>query len=201
MELHFLEEIGNNLTEEQAQQPQNFRTRGEILLVSEPTRLSLPNPDEQERPLGVTLYNEGDVSVYSYLFYFDPNDLTISEHLVLIPSQWPPIDCVCLGPWYLPPTGAGTGKVDPPLKAHSMFCIGYGNGAASPWSFHFMDGRTKDVGVLQTFSFNLTHQLRIPYPRNLTLRPESRGTPILTLILPWSPLYVRPGSALQIGNG
>lgn len=80
MKLHFLQEIdiGRNLSDDEAQQPENFKVDGEDLLRSEPAMLLLPDPDDEEKPLGVTLRNDGAVPLYPYLFYFDPNYLTIS---------------------------------------------------------------------------------------------------------------------------
>jgi hypothetical protein len=90
MEMHFLEPErqadGRDLTPDEAQLPENFKLTGSNLLVDELTILKLPDPEMEEKPLGVTLYNDGDHPIYPYLFYFDPNDLTISEYFAVIPS-------------------------------------------------------------------------------------------------------------------
>ncbi|KAF5322967.1 hypothetical protein D9611_009329 [Ephemerocybe angulata] len=131
MELHYLEPIDPEDDGMDSFEPENYKVQGGNLLVSEPSEVRVPDSDA-DRPLGMTLYNDGDVPIYPYLFYFDPNDLTII-------------------PWFTAPFGAGSGNVDPPLEAHSQFPIGYGNGAATPWQFCFEDDRDKDVGFFKLF--------------------------------------------------
>ncbi|KAJ3504162.1 hypothetical protein NMY22_g18011 [Coprinellus aureogranulatus] len=129
MEMHFLEEIvvGEQHTNEL--DPQNFKPEGNNLLASDESALcELP---DTEKPIGVTLYNDGDVSLYPYLLYFDLNDLTIV-------------------PWFIMPTDADEQKVEPPLKCGSAFRIGYGDSVALPRSFPFDKGRTR-IGLFQLF--------------------------------------------------
>ncbi|KAF9003400.1 caspase domain-containing protein [Cyathus striatus] len=105
---------------------------GENLLEKDPATVVV---DEEER-LGMTIFNQSDVSLYPYLFYFDPSDYTIIE-------------------WYTPPFGAGVGRltarVDAPLPAKSMLTIGYGDGGVPPWQFLLRPGETKDVGFFKLF--------------------------------------------------
>jgi len=85
--------------------------------------------------LGMTLFNQTDLSLYPYLFYFDPTDLTIVE-------------------WYTPPFGAGPRrltKVDVPLRPKSKLTIGYGAGGVPPWHFMFREGDKKDIGFFKVF--------------------------------------------------
>lgn len=126
MELHYLEPSSNS-----GEDDENYKVKGGNLLAAEPAEVRVPDVDV-EKPLGMTLYNDGDVPLYPYLFYFDPNDLTII-------------------PWFTAPFGAGLGNVDPPLEARSQFPIGYGNGAATPWQFCFEDDRDRDVGFFKLF--------------------------------------------------
>jgi hypothetical protein len=61
-----------------------YKPVGENLLAQEPAVVTVSDGDDSEPDdslLGMTLYNGGSESVYPYLFYFDPNDLTISELL------------------------------------------------------------------------------------------------------------------------
>ncbi|KAJ2912759.1 hypothetical protein MD484_g7651, partial [Candolleomyces efflorescens] len=105
---------------------------GKNLLQEEPARITVSDAD-QSSLLGMTLYNDGHENVYPYLFYFDPNDLTIT-------------------PWVMPAKGvAGGGHVDAPLLPGSKLTLGYGNGGATPWEFAFSDARTKDIGFFKLF--------------------------------------------------
>ncbi|KAF6744341.1 hypothetical protein DFP72DRAFT_85644 [Ephemerocybe angulata] len=161
MELHYLEPIDPDDDGMDSFEPENYKVQGGNLLVSEPSEVRVPDSDA-DRPLGMTLYNDGDVPIYPYLFYFDPNDLTII-------------------PWFTAPFGAGTGNVDPPLEAHSQFHIGYGNGAATPWQFCFEDDRDKDVGFFKLFlsvspvNFHSLIQEESPFKRIGSTRGASPG--------------------------
>ncbi|KAJ2934550.1 hypothetical protein H1R20_g2521, partial [Candolleomyces eurysporus] len=123
-----------NLRDGQATR-QEYQPAGENLLAQEPAHVSVPDVDDVDADasvLGMTLYNDGPEPVYPYLFYFDPNDLTIT-------------------PWVMPAVGAALGLVDPPLLAGSKLTLGYGNGGATPWEFVFTDDRPKDVGFFKLF--------------------------------------------------
>ncbi|KAJ3521101.1 hypothetical protein NMY22_g12453 [Coprinellus aureogranulatus] len=151
MELHYLEPIDGDWNNEHSE----FKPVGKNLLAEEPAHVTVSD-EQTERPLGLTLYNDGDVDVYPYLFYFDPNELTIT-------------------PWALVAEGAGEGQVDPPLLKHSRLAVGYGNGGADPLQFYFEDGKTRDIGFFKLFitctpaNFRCLSQEKSPFPR------ETRG--------------------------
>ncbi|KAF6749511.1 caspase domain-containing protein [Ephemerocybe angulata] len=127
MELHYLEPADGDWDGD------NFHPKGSNLLLSEPTEVEVPDPDEGDPSyLGMTLYNDSDIAVYPYLFYFDPTELTIT-------------------PWALAAKGAGSGAVDAPLLPHSQLSVGYGSGGVDPWQFYFEGDRTKDVGFFKLF--------------------------------------------------
>ncbi|KAJ3507771.1 hypothetical protein NMY22_g16825 [Coprinellus aureogranulatus] len=125
IELHYLEGV-NGLTNDPTVE---HRPSGENLLAMDP---ALIHVTEQHggMPLGFTLYNDGDVDVYPYLFYFDPIQLTII-------------------PWSL--VAAGQGTVDPPLPAHSRLAVGYGDGGALPFYLTLEGGKTEDIGFFKLF--------------------------------------------------
>ncbi|RDB28119.1 putative WD repeat-containing protein C2E1P5.05 [Hypsizygus marmoreus] len=105
---------------------------GPNLIENEPATIVV---DENAR-LGMTIYNQTDIPLYPYVFYFDPTDLIILE-------------------WYAAPSGAGAGRyttaVDAPLPSKSTLSIGYGDGGVSPWQFLLRDGEDKDVGFFKLF--------------------------------------------------
>ncbi|KAJ2912756.1 hypothetical protein MD484_g7652, partial [Candolleomyces efflorescens] len=111
-----------------------YQPVGGNLLAREPACIEVFDSDDFDTSLlGMTLYNDGLEDLYPYLFYFDPNDLTIT-------------------PWVLPAKGVpGRGPVDPPLRRKSKLTLGYGNGGASPWEFVFTDERDKDIGFFKLF--------------------------------------------------
>lgn len=75
MELHYLKGTNGRTNDRNVE----HKPSGEDLLaVSDPALMHVTKQSDQ-MPLGFTLYNDGDVDVYSYLFYFDPIQLTISE--------------------------------------------------------------------------------------------------------------------------
>ena len=74
MELQYLEQIDPDDDEE----PENYRPTGQNLLAREPSEIQVPDADV-DKPVGMTLYNDSDIPIYPYLFYFDPNELTISK--------------------------------------------------------------------------------------------------------------------------
>jgi hypothetical protein len=151
MELHELQECaGDNYyytTEHQRV--------GKNLLQQEPAHIQVSDVDASL--LGMTLYNDGPKAVYPYLFYFDPNDLTISKSSSVLASyfmhrcsDWLIIHIVA--PWVMPARGtAGGGHVDAPLGPGSKLTLGYGNGGATPWEFAFSDDRTQDIGYFKLF--------------------------------------------------
>jgi hypothetical protein len=74
MELHYLQSTTKDyfMTE--------YKPVGNNLLQGEPAFVPVSDVDDTDASLlGMTLYNDGPKAVYPYLFYFDPNDLTISE--------------------------------------------------------------------------------------------------------------------------
>jgi hypothetical protein len=79
MELHYLEEVRDNYYSLE------YQPVGENLLAQEPACVEVSDLDDLDSAsesaslLGMTLYNDGPDALYPYLFYFDPNDLTISE--------------------------------------------------------------------------------------------------------------------------
>lgn len=76
LELHWLEPTNGNWEDTGAE----YRPVGANLLPDGVLVHQIVISDEQtERPLGFTLYNDGNSDVYPHLFYFDPVQLTISE--------------------------------------------------------------------------------------------------------------------------
>ncbi|KAH6910782.1 caspase domain-containing protein [Coprinopsis sp. MPI-PUGE-AT-0042] len=156
MELHYLKENGSDDWGDPTYEP-----TGKNLLAVEPATVELEGDF-----IGVTIYNEGDIPLYPFLFYFDPNDLTI----VL---------------WKSTPLGAGDGKylakkVDSPLPPHSRLPLGYGNGG-SPWEL-ILDDKEKDVGFFRLFvstlpaNFNSLEQSTSAFPdKGETQGLASRG--------------------------
>lgn len=51
-----------------------FTPIGKNLIEHEPATIVV----DEFAPLGMTIFNQTDLSLYPYLFYFDPTDLTIS---------------------------------------------------------------------------------------------------------------------------
>jgi len=145
IEMHYLDSIEmQNMYEAEV-----FKPVGDNLLAEEPAKLYISNEDD-DKPLGVTIYNDGDTPLYPYLFYFDPNTLCIRASLSL--SHASLLLTPTLGEWYSGPQGAGQGNVNPPLEAHSLLPVGHGNGAQTPWQFCFdSDDRDKDIGFLKLF--------------------------------------------------
>jgi len=108
-----------------------FTPIGKSLIEHEPATIVV----DEFAPLGMTIFNQTDLSLYPYLFYFDPTDLTIVE-------------------WYTPPFGAGPRhltKIDVPLRPKSKLTIGYGAGGVPPWHFMFREGDKKDIGFFKLF--------------------------------------------------
>ncbi|KAJ2912757.1 hypothetical protein MD484_g7653, partial [Candolleomyces efflorescens] len=107
------------------------------LLQEEPAKVYVANVDDDDSAasedslLGMTLHNEGPEPLWPHLFYFDPNDLTIT-------------------PWFVSAKGTGE-RVDPPLAPYSKLTLGYGNGGAPPWEFVLTGNRTEDVGFFKLF--------------------------------------------------
>jgi hypothetical protein len=69
MELHYLKESGIDEWGEPTYEP-----TGENLLAVEPATVELKG-----HYVGMTIHNDGDDPLYPFLFYFDPNELTIGE--------------------------------------------------------------------------------------------------------------------------
>jgi hypothetical protein len=82
MELHYLEQIDPD-DDESSCEPENYRPMGQNLLASEPSEVLVPDADV-DKPVGMTLYNDSDIPIYPYLFYFDPNELTISKPILFL---------------------------------------------------------------------------------------------------------------------
>ncbi|PPQ68613.1 hypothetical protein CVT24_005431 [Panaeolus cyanescens] len=99
---------------------------------------------DENKSYGMTIFNQTDLDLYPYLFYFDPNDLSII-------------------PWYLPASGAGadsfTSTIDVPLPARSRLTIGYGDGGASPWQFMLLEDAKKDMGIFKLYL--ATHPIQL----------------------------------------
>jgi len=87
----------------------NYRPIGDNLIAHEPAFIGIPDiPSETLSNMGMTLYNDSDIDLYPYLFYFDPKDLTISAsgcfHLLVFADYWiifSALDSPCAGrrPW------------------------------------------------------------------------------------------------------
>lgn len=52
-----------------------FRPVGENLIAEEPAKIYV----DDEQDFGITIINDSDAVLYPYLYYFDPNDFSISE--------------------------------------------------------------------------------------------------------------------------
>ncbi|KAF4622052.1 hypothetical protein D9613_009137 [Agrocybe pediades] len=90
---------------------------------------------EQKRFI-VTLHNESDIPLYPYLFYFDPDKLTITS-------------------LYSPPVGGGkdgfTSLVDAPLAPKKQLNIGNINADDGLLAFDVAKGENAEVGYLRLF--------------------------------------------------
>ena len=51
----------------------------------------------------------------------------------------------------MPPFGAGSEVVDPPLPPQSILTLGYGDGGVAPFLFGLRDGEKKDIGFFKLF--------------------------------------------------
>jgi hypothetical protein len=120
------------------------------LIDQEPAKVVV---DELAR-LGMSIYNQTDLPLYPYLFYFDPTDLVISAY-DWAGAIFPILTRHVSVEWYTPPFGAGAGRlttaVDAPLPAKSHLTVGYGEGGVSPWQFLLRDGEDTDVGFFKLF--------------------------------------------------
>ncbi|KDR77353.1 hypothetical protein GALMADRAFT_66422 [Galerina marginata CBS 339.88] len=109
-----------------------FKPFGKNLIAEKPATIVV----DENAQLGMTICNNSKQTLYPYLFYFDPTDLTIID-------------------WYLPPFGGGAGslttKVDAALPPNSKLAIGYGDGGAVPWQFLLPKGEQKDLGFFRLF--------------------------------------------------
>ncbi|KAF6752769.1 caspase domain-containing protein [Ephemerocybe angulata] len=131
VELHYLEPVSDD--SDWYYDNVEYRCVGKSLLVQGVSVHNISVSDEQaEVPLGFTLYNDGPVDVYPYLFYFDPNSLAIT-------------------PWSLVAASSRDRKVDPPLPRGSHLAVGYGTGGAEPLIFEWMEGQTRDVCFFKLF--------------------------------------------------
>lgn len=78
MELHYLKPKSGNWKDKNT----DYVPDGPSLLTGDSAVHEVKVPKERiGKPLGFRLYNDGDVDVYPYLFYFNPTKLTISESL------------------------------------------------------------------------------------------------------------------------
>ncbi|QRV99099.1 ICE-like protease (caspase) p20 domain protein [Ceratobasidium sp. AG-Ba] len=97
-----------------------------------PTRAyTVPVSDEL---FGLQILNNGAYNLYVYVFYFDPNDYSIT-------------------PIYLPATS------DIPLPAASGLVIGYGSSGAAPLSFTLANGAHEDKGFIKVYYSTFLSQL------------------------------------------
>ncbi|KJA14574.1 hypothetical protein HYPSUDRAFT_195003 [Hypholoma sublateritium FD-334 SS-4] len=113
-----------------------FKPVDDNLFDKDPTTIEV----DDEQDFGITIINDSDDVLYAYLYYFDPNDFTITEH-------------------YAPPLGAGSGRLttmteiglDAALPAHSRLGVGHGNSGSQPMRFSIPEGQKEDIGFFRLF--------------------------------------------------
>jgi len=125
-----------------------FKPVGRNLIEDDPATIVV----DENASLGLTLFNNTDLPLYPYVFYFDPSELSICAYALSFISQ------VFIQPtiveWYKPPYGAGRGmhtKVDAPLSPQKSLTLGYGDGGVSPMRFFLPRGQEKDLGFFKLF--------------------------------------------------
>ncbi|KAJ3505257.1 hypothetical protein NLJ89_g7510 [Agrocybe chaxingu] len=101
---------------------------GNNLLAKEPATIVV----DESVPLGMTIFNQTDLLLYPYLFWFDPTDLSIAD-------------------WHITHKGANDiiTNVDVPLPPKSSLAIGYGKLDVIPWQFFLPEGEKKDLGFFK----------------------------------------------------
>lgn len=77
MEIHALESVSS----EGFEVYHDLKPVGENLLASDPATITVQN----DRNVGMTIINDTDMVLYPYLFYFDPNDFSISTFMIFVP--------------------------------------------------------------------------------------------------------------------
>ncbi|KAJ2912758.1 hypothetical protein MD484_g7650, partial [Candolleomyces efflorescens] len=135
---------------------QEYHPVGENLLAQEPAFVPVPdedNIDGSAHVLGMTIYNDGPRTVYPYLFYFDPNDLTITPWEIPTKSTYsePLGGPAALHTWVKSARSADQQSKDARILPRSKLTLGYGDGGGPPWEFVFVDDRAKDVGFFRLF--------------------------------------------------
>ncbi|CAA7268644.1 unnamed protein product [Cyclocybe aegerita] len=86
---------------------------GPNIIENEPTTLVV-----DDTIYGMTIYNESAITLYPFVFYFDPTDLTIEE--------WYPAPFSLARGSDKSATGSSNHTVNPPLLPHSSLTIGHG---------------------------------------------------------------------------
>ncbi|KAJ3524092.1 hypothetical protein NMY22_g11154 [Coprinellus aureogranulatus] len=173
MELHFLK---------------GRKPSGDDLLAGEGIHKINISKETVGREMGFTLYNDGDVDVYPYLFYFDPSGLTIT-------------------PWHLVATGR---QADTPLPKRSQLAVGYGDGGAPPLVLQDLDhGCDKDIGYFKLFvltapsatNFTNVSQEESPFSKDVATTNSKTNTKRNNTSIPQGVRWgVRVVTILQIGH-
>ncbi|KAJ3517701.1 hypothetical protein NLJ89_g335 [Agrocybe chaxingu] len=112
---------------------------GPNIIESEPTTLVV-----DESIYGMTIYNESAITLYPFVFYFDPTDLTIEE-------WYPAPFSLAGGGSDKSATGNSNQTVNPPLLPHSWLTIGHGASSVWPWGFLLQENVKKDLGFFRVF--------------------------------------------------
>ncbi|KZV65117.1 hypothetical protein PENSPDRAFT_614510 [Peniophora sp. CONT] len=86
--------------------------------------------DERETPYGLTIESDLELPLHIWVFYFDCNDLSISE--------------------YYKPAAIGPGA-EPSLPVKGVLPIGFGSGGARPFTYTLKPGQDMDVGFVKIF--------------------------------------------------
>ncbi|KAF8685088.1 Caspase domain [Rhizoctonia solani] len=126
------------------------------ILVPDSRRSINFSPNEETRiyhsnaHFGLYLKNRTSYSYYIYIFYFDPNDFSIT-------------------PIYLPPTDM------PSVPKEGELTIGYGNNGAPPLTFTVAPGLTTDPGFFKIFYS--TSPSEVGTIKQKGVDPNQRGTP------------------------
>ncbi|KAG8713630.1 hypothetical protein FRC09_018502 [Ceratobasidium sp. 395] len=100
------------------------RDRAPIAMQPTPGGCTVPGSDSS---FGLQIINRGAYPFFVHVFYFDPNDYSIT-------------------PIYLPP-----GPNVAPLPARGELTVGYGDAGASPLSFTVDDRTEKDSGLIKVY--------------------------------------------------
>ncbi|KAG8738839.1 hypothetical protein FRC12_016536 [Ceratobasidium sp. 428] len=108
--------------------------RVEVILIPNQAQTPVPLRSTQEcliygsnLPFGLQVMNRGPYHLFVYVFYFDPNDYSVT-------------------PLYLPPSSSVA-----PLPYNGELTIGYGSSGAQPLAFSIDDRLSQDTGFIKVY--------------------------------------------------